>query len=182
MQKENIKGGTTALVSLFIEDKGYIANAGDSRAVLCKEGRAVRCTIDHKPDVPEEEKRIYDLGGNVTTSVDKLGRITSRVCGVLAVARALGDFSLAPYVSAEPQVHGPIDLAPENKNYFLIMACDGLWDKVTDEEAVAIVAPVEDVEQAATKLRDFAFQQGSDDNISVVVIRFPPFHPFTPKE
>lgn len=55
MKEARIKGGTTALVALFHKNDLYVANAGDSRAVLCKEGRTVRVTVDHKPDVPGTE-------------------------------------------------------------------------------------------------------------------------------
>jgi len=94
---------------------------------------------------------------------------------MLSVARAIGDFMLNPWVTPEPQIHGPFDMSPDTKTYFLIMACDGLWDRVSDEEAVSIAAPIADPERAATKLRDFAWEHGSEDNISVAVIRFPPF-------
>lgn len=177
MKKHRIKGGTTALVALFMGNKGYIANAGDSRAVLCQDGRAIRCSVDHKADLPEEMRRIKELGGEVTTEVTKNGKVMARVCGQLGVARALGDFVLEPYVSGEPQIHGPISLAVDNKNYFLILACDGVWDILTDDEAVSIVAPIGDPEKAAIKLRDVAYEKGSDDNITVIVIRFPPFLP-----
>jgi serine/threonine protein phosphatase PrpC len=76
------------------------------------------------------------LGGEVTTTTDKNGKQTFRVKGSLAVSRALGDFFLNPFVTGEPQIHGPIQITPDKKTYFLIMACDGLWDKVSDEEAV----------------------------------------------
>jgi len=227
MKEANIRGGTTALVALVLGEHLYIANAGDCRAVLFREGKIIRCSTDHKPSLPEEEKRIVSLGGHITTTIDRTGNITSRVCGVLAVSRALGDFSLNPFVSAEPDVVGPINIldcanaSPDNsmanttnnpiendqtsihndqppsslplyqyeqsdtlaqndqktaqankKDCFLIMACDGLWDKVSDEEAVALAAPIVDCGKAAARLRDYAFYQGSKDNITVVVIRF----------
>jgi protein phosphatase 1L len=175
MKKENIKGGTTALCALFIGDYGYIANSGDSRAVLCDNGLAIRYSTDHKPDVPEEEKRIRELGGSITTSIDRVGKVTSRLCGRLAVSRALGDFIFEPYICAEPEVRGPINISKKSSDFFLILACDGLWDRVTDEEAIEIVSPILDPEKAAIALRNLAYCEGSDDNISVVVVRFPSF-------
>lgn len=55
------------------------------------------------------------------------------------------------------------------------MACDGLWEVVSDQEAVDIVNEMVkkyDVEKAASKLRDIAYSRGSTDNITVMVVRF----------
>jgi serine/threonine protein phosphatase PrpC len=172
MKKDKVEGGATAICALFLQDKLYIANCGDSRAVLCYNGNTLRCSVDHRPDLPDEEKRIRALGGHITTSIDRLGKVTSRVCGRLAVSRAFGDFLLEPYVTADPYVFGPHSINLPNNNSFLILACDGVWDKVSDEDAVNIVSCIPDPQQAAAKLRDFAFSEGSDDNISVVVVRF----------
>jgi serine/threonine protein phosphatase PrpC len=56
--------GSTALVSVILQDKLYLANLGDSRAVLSRNGKAERLTSDHKPLTRYERKRIRDLGGN----------------------------------------------------------------------------------------------------------------------
>jgi serine/threonine protein phosphatase PrpC len=60
IKKQNINGGTTALISLFLRDKCYVANLGDSRAVLWqgKEKLTTRVSNDHKPHLPEEEQRV----------------------------------------------------------------------------------------------------------------------------
>ena len=58
---------------------------------------------------------------------------------------------------------------------FLILACDGVWDEVDDDDAVSIVGrrllndQQSSVGDAADALRDEAFSQGSDDNISVII-------------
>ncbi len=175
MKKENVQGGTTALCALFIGDSCYVANAGDSRGVLVENGVAIRYTIDHRPDLAEEEKRVRELGGTITTSVDKYGKVTTRLAGRLAVSRSLGDFSFEPYISAEPQIRGPFHFGQQKKDFFLILACDGLWDKLSDEEAAKIAIPIQNPERAAARLRDVAYGEGSDDNITVIVVRFPPF-------
>jgi len=54
---------------------------------------------------------------------------------------------------------------------FLILACDGVWDEVSDELAVEVVATESDPTLASCKLRDYAYLLGSDDNISVMVIQ-----------
>mmetsp|Transcript_25184 Transcript_25184/g.35282 ORF Transcript_25184/g.35282 Transcript_25184/m.35282 type:complete len:561 (-) Transcript_25184:439-2121(-) len=175
LRTAQLRGGATGLVAFIQDSQLYIANIGDCRAVLCVGGQPVRVTEDHKASLASEEQRIVKLGGFITTAIDRFGNVISRVCGQLAVTRAFGDFSLEPFVIAEPDVFGPYNLDVKEKVFFLIMACDGVWDKVSDEEAVSIVAPISDPEKAAIKLRDWAYLKGSDDNISVVVVRFPPF-------
>jgi len=55
---------------------------------------------------------------------------------------------------------------------FLILASDGLWDVVTNDEAVAMVKPIQDPQEAADKLLREASKRGSSDNITVVIVRF----------
>lgn len=75
--------GTTAITVLVKDNKLYCANAGDSRAVACRNGQLVALSSDHKPNNPEEMERIYNAGGWVEFN---------RVNGNLALSRALGDF------------------------------------------------------------------------------------------
>jgi len=179
VKKKKVDGGCTALAVLFMGDKGYVANAGDCRAVLCKENKAIRLTKDHKPDDKEEEQRIKQLGGEITSFINREGKITSRVNGILSTSRAFGDFEMAPFITSDPDV--------QVFNYmdgcrFLILACDGLWDVLSDQEAVDIAMPYVkpgyyDCEQASKRLRDVAYARGSTDNISLMIIR-----PLTPAE
>jgi len=161
MTHENIKkSGTTAIISLILGTKMYIANVGDSRAVTAKSGEGTRVSMDHKPDLPEEEKRIRNLGGFVSPN--------GRVVGMLAVSRAFGDVDLQPFVSAYPYIN-VVDVADAPE--FLIIACDGVWDVVSDQSACDIVLSEKgDVVRACMKLRDMAYQYGSQDNISVVLV------------
>jgi len=163
-------GGTTALIALIMKNTVYIANAGDSRAVLLTDDEVIRLTCDHKPDNPQEEQRIQQSGGVVTRVTNKLGKTISRVNGMLAVSRALGDIMLQPFVSAEPDVF-QFDIS--NRNRILILACDGIWDVLTDEEATSVASSESNPEQSAVKLRDTALSKGSTDNIIAVVVKFP---------
>lgn len=175
MKKDSITGGTTAICALFIGRKCYVANAGDSRAVLCKGDKAFRLSKDHKPDDPEEESRIVQAGGVVMRiNNTKLGKTIGRVNGMLAVSRALGDLFLQPYVTPEPDVKC-IEIS-SSQNQLLILACDGLWDVLSDEEATRIAVMERDPERAAIKLRDAALDKSSTDNISVVVVQLPPLY------
>lgn len=109
--------GTTALVSVVVGDKLFVANAGDSRAILVQRGaRVVPLSRDHKPSLPDELERITGLGGKVIF----WGRW--RVEGVLAVSRAIGDAHLKPYVTPEPEV---TEWEITEKDHFLVVASDG---------------------------------------------------------
>jgi len=165
MEKMNEPGGTTAVVAYFNHHHHqlFIANVGDSRAVLALHGKALRVTTDHKPELEAERERIEKVGGFV-----KNGAIT----GSLAVSRALGDFSYKPFITCDPDVFGPFSFM-EEEYQFLILACDGLWDVVSDQEAVDIVITSKNPEEAAVKLRDKALNLKSKDNVSVLVIFFP---------
>ena len=126
--------GTTACVVLITKDTIYCANLGDSRAVLCQTvKRAVPLSEDHKPDLPEEKKRI-DLAGHYVSE--------ERVDGQLALSRAMGDhnFKDQPMVKAEEQAVSPLpDITIRQRNsadQFILVACDGIWDCVSNEECV----------------------------------------------
>lgn len=112
------------------------ANIGDSRAIVCRrDGTILALTRDHKPDDPDERERIYALGGTVTFHgyVDALGKEWGchRVNGVLAMSRAIGDRSERPAVTAEPEITAlPLSALDE----FCVVATDGLWDVMSNEE------------------------------------------------
>lgn len=75
--------GSTAVVVLIIGNKMVCANVGDARAVLCRNGKAIDLSVDHKASRPDEQERIKKQGGYV---------VFGRVLGRLAVTRAFGDF------------------------------------------------------------------------------------------
>ncbi|KAG8058112.1 hypothetical protein GUJ93_ZPchr0002g23271 [Zizania palustris] len=155
--------GSTASTAILVGDRLFVANVGDSRAVVCKGGDAIAASRDHKPDQSDERQRIEEAGGFVMWAG------TWRVGGVLAVSRAFGDKLLKQYVVADPEIKEEV---VDGSLEFLILASDGLWDVVTNEEAVAMVKPIQDPEQAAKRLLQEAYQRGSADNITVVIVRF----------
>ncbi|KAI0369720.1 protein serine/threonine phosphatase 2C [Pilatotrama ljubarskyi] len=138
----------------------YCANAGDARGVLCRAGRAVRLTYDHKGTDKQEAKRIMDAGGFV---------MSGRVNGVLNVTRSLGDSSMKEFVVGSPYTT-ETELSEEDE--FLILACDGLWDVVSDQAAVELVRGIADPRKAAEELLDHAYRNYSSDNVTVLVVRF----------
>ncbi|KAL5699663.1 protein-serine/threonine phosphatase [Ranunculus cassubicifolius] len=159
---QNRDAGSTASTAILVGDRLLVANVGDSRAVICRGGNAIAVSRDHKPDQTDERQRIEDAGGFVMWAG------TWRVGGVLAVSRAFGDRLLKQYVVADPEIQEEvIDSSLE----FLILASDGLWDVVTNE-AVSMIKLMDDPEEAAKRLMQEAYQRGSADNITCVVVRF----------
>jgi serine/threonine protein phosphatase PrpC len=190
--REGKKSGSTALCALLEEkSKLYIAWLGDSQAVLVKNGKPLDIMIPHKPEREEERKRIEDLGGFVAY-VD-----TWRVNGTLAVSRAIGDPEHKPYISSEPDV---TEITLDSDDDFLILACDGLWDQLTPEEATTLVYQYicenetentqEIAENVASYLSKIAKEEGSSDNITTIVLFFKdlsqlmatPFTPLSPRD
>ncbi|KAL6888668.1 hypothetical protein ACP4OV_009694 [Aristida adscensionis] len=155
--------GSTASTAIILGDRLLVANVGDSRAVVCKGGEAIAVSRDHKPDQSDERQRIENAGGFVMWAG------TWRVGGVLAVSRAFGDKLLKQYVVADPDIKEEV---VDSSLEFLILASDGLWDVVTNEEAVAMVKPIQNPEEAAKRLLQEASQRGSSDNITIVIVRF----------
>mmetsp|Transcript_17495 Transcript_17495/g.31591 ORF Transcript_17495/g.31591 Transcript_17495/m.31591 type:complete len:293 (+) Transcript_17495:66-944(+) len=113
----------------------YTAHLGDARAVICRGGLAVRLTSqsDHKATDPDEAKRVMEAGGTI---------FNDRVNGMLAISRAFGDHQLKmPTLPKDVVSHVPDITSTEltEQDMFVIVACDGLWDVVEDQESVNLV-------------------------------------------
>lgn len=67
----------------------------------------------------------------------RLGKEIFRLEGILGLSRSFGDFQLDPYISADPDVF--VINASELDSEFIVMACDGLWDEISDQDSVKIV-------------------------------------------
>eukprot|EP00268_Persea_americana_P013040 TRINITY_DN1565_c0_g1_i5.p1 TRINITY_DN1565_c0_g1~~TRINITY_DN1565_c0_g1_i5.p1 ORF type:complete len:202 (-),score=42.45 TRINITY_DN1565_c0_g1_i5:305-910(-) len=167
--KEEVRGGTCCVTALIRDGDIVVSNAGDCRAVLCKGGVAEALTVDHRPSREDEKARIESLGGYVDCC-----RGVWRLQGTLAVSRGLGDSHLKTWVIPEPETK-IIRLKPECE--FLILASDGLWDKVSNQEAVDMVRPLftnfgdsPSPLTACKKLVDLSATRGSTDDISVMII------------
>jgi len=161
MAGKSITSGTTVANLYIIENRFLAANTGDTRVIMgTKKGRVV-LTKDHRPDLEEEKIRIENLGGEV------LYYGTPRVQGILAVSRALGDTSLKPYVSSEPRV---VEGYLGTENDYVILACDGVWDVLSPDDAIKTVRIFTDPKRAAEEISKKAIQHGSTDNITVIVL------------
>ncbi|XP_042447820.1 protein phosphatase 2C 51-like [Zingiber officinale] len=174
--------GSTAVVAVVGTKRIVVANCGDSRAVLCRGGAALPLSFDHKADRPDEMARVEAAGGRV------INWEGYRVLGVLATSRSIGDYYLKPFVISEPDV---TVTERTDKDEFLILASDGLWDVVSNEAACKIARQClngrmarmfpdavggSTATEAAALLAQLAVSRESEDNISVVVVQLKPLH------
>ncbi|EEY53201.1 protein phosphatase 2C, putative [Phytophthora infestans T30-4] len=203
----NKRDGSTVLLGLLVGGKLFVANLGDSRAVLAQADdssdeeeeedvpSAVRLSVDHKPDLKEETECVQDAGGKVIFS--GCWRVAhDQIPLRLAISRSLGDHPLkvnlpascsAPLVSVVPDVRV---LNVEAAGEYLVFASDGLWDRLSDDDAAKIVrakvaefhwseepTSSEDVTKealqfAANALVEAALLKRSMDNITAMIISF----------
>ncbi|KAL1224096.1 Protein phosphatase 2C 7 [Cardamine amara subsp. amara] len=174
--------GSTAVVALVCSSHIIVSNCGDSRAVLLRGKESMPLSVDHKPDREDEYARIENAGGKV---IQWQG---ARVSGVLAMSRSIGDEYLEPYVIPDPEV---TFMPRAREDECLILASDGLWDVVSNQEACELARkrilmwhkkngalPLAErgigedpaCQAAAEYLSKLALQKGSKDNVSIIVV------------
>ncbi|HLW72611.1 MAG TPA: PP2C family protein-serine/threonine phosphatase [Candidatus Babeliales bacterium] len=155
--------GSTASVVFIKDDIAHFAHVGDSRAVLECNGKVAFATADHKPNRPDEYVRIEDAGGVVWNG---------RVCGCLGVSRVFGDYDCdmqKHIIIAKPE-YTALPLTGDDR--FLVLASDGLWDKIKNKEVATILntSSIQSMSELAKLLLFLAIRRGSLDNITVMVI------------
>nr|BAK07762.1 predicted protein [Hordeum vulgare subsp. vulgare] len=158
-----VNSGCTALSIVKQGELMVIANVGDSRAVLATTSddgdvTAVQLTVDFKPDLPQEKARIMQCKGRVHCLGDEPGVhrvwLPDREAPGLAMSRAFGDYCVKDCgVISAPEVTQRRVTA---RDQFVILATDGVWDVLSNEEAVRIVAATPDREKAAKRLVECA--------------------------
>ena len=174
------KQGSTALFVLIskLNNKLYITtvNLGDCRAIISnKYMLAIPLSKDHKPLTYLEKKRIHKQGGVISIRPDDDPRI-----GQYSVSRSFGDGEES-FISQEPEI---IQYEYDNDN-FIVVACDGLWDVLSNQEVIDFVQTYLDVlsirknyietnsdNNIAKKLAEYALLKGSTDNVSIVIYFF----------
>ncbi|KAM9053926.1 protein phosphatase 1B isoform 1-T1 [Megaptera novaeangliae] len=167
------RSGSTAVGVMISPKHIYFINCGDSRAVLYRNGQVCFSTQDHKPCNPREKERIQNAGGSV---------MIQRVNGSLAVSRALGDYDYKcvdgkgpteQLVSPEPEVY---EILRAEEDEFIILACDGIWDVMSNEELCEFVKSrlevSDDLENVCNWVVDTCLHKGSRDNMSIVLVCF----------
>eukprot|EP00941_MAST-03F_sp_MAST-3F-sp1_P000577 g577.t1 len=165
-----MSSGCTAVTAFVTKNQNtgkshlFCANVGDARVVVAKkDGTAVRMTYDHKASDASEKKRIIEAGGFV---------MRNRVLAMLAVSRSFGDHGLKQFVSCRPYLK---DIPVEGHD-FMVLACDGVFDVMDDQEVVDFVQTYKGngmrEREVAKALVDKALEKQSTDNITVCVVFF----------
>merc|ERR1711997_651641 len=138
-KKPGNDSGCTAVVALLRGNELFVANAGDSRCVVCRDGKAIEMSFDHKPEDTPERDRIENAGGKVTPD--------GRVNGGLNLSRAIGDhaYKTNKALSLQEQMISPVpDIRTlqidTTKDSYIVLACDGIWNSLTSQEVVDFVS------------------------------------------
>lgn len=163
VSKSHSTGSTCLVILCDGKQHMWVANSGDSRAVMSKNTKG--CVIlskDHKPDAPDEKKRIEDNGGFI------MHYGVWRVNGELAVSRSIGDKRYRPLVIATPDVKR-VKMDPR-ENSMVILATDGLWDVVKNTQAVRVAGQAHQNKTSICKaLLQKAMDNDMEDNITILV-------------
>jgi protein phosphatase 1L len=175
-KKRPLSDGSTCLVALFQSQKLYVANVGDSRAVLCDlGGKVVFTSVDQKPNRKDEHRKLTQKGATVTGYPSFLYHMwplnqildVPRVNGRLAMSRSIGDVSLKDYITCDPEI---IVHEIQTTDRFLILATDGLWDVCSNRKAAKIAAQYDEPQSAANSLLEYALKKKTRDNVTVLVV------------
>ncbi|KAG0619205.1 hypothetical protein M758_4G123500 [Ceratodon purpureus] len=169
--------GSTAVVALIRGNKLYVANAGDSRCIMSRRGKAINLSVDHKPILELEKQRIQNAGGFIHAG---------RVNGSLNLTRAIGDMEfkyqteLPPdkqIVTCCPDIR-QVDLGPEDE--FIVLACDGIWDVMSSQGVVDFVSQrlptAKNLSSLCEEILDHCLspstlQQEGCDNMSIIIVQ-----------
>ena len=132
----NSFAGCTANVVLIVNGIAYVANAGDSRAVIyTNDGEVVALSTDHKPDLETEKQRIHNAGGYVSD-----GRVNDN----LNLTRAIGDleYKKNPALKPQEQIISAFPDVLEHKfnksEKFMLIGCDGIWETLSAKDIFSI--------------------------------------------
>ncbi|MBI3988025.1 MAG: protein serine/threonine phosphatase 2C family protein [candidate division NC10 bacterium] len=154
--------GATAGTFFLAGDRLTYAHIGDVRLVLVSQDKASSLTRDHRVDHPKELERIRKAGAQISYPYIMMGDRG------LMPTRSFGDTSFKSVgVIATPEV-GTRRIQPTDR--FLIVACDGLWDEVSTEEAGLLVRTCQGAEEAAERLRREVWERGGTDNLTIIVV------------
>ncbi|KAH0791618.1 protein phosphatase 2C [Histomonas meleagridis] len=160
--EKNINEGCTVAILYIYNNRIWSIGLGDTRILRIKRNyKYQRLTIDHKPLLKSEYKRLKKNGIGVSNE----GRVKKK----LSVARALGDLWCGEGLFELP---GVISYKIDDDDIGIVIACDGVWDVLDDEDVVNIIMKSNDAMDAAVNIKNTAFALESRDNISVITLMF----------
>ncbi|KAJ8336194.1 hypothetical protein SKAU_G00395370 [Synaphobranchus kaupii] len=171
--------GSTATVALLRDGiELVVGSVGDSRALLCRKGKAVKLTVDHTPERKDERERIKSSGGYVAWNSLGQPHVNAR----LAMTRSIGDFDLkGAGVIAEPDTNrisrNRCDRDENNMLHhahdaFLALTTDGINFIMNSQEICDVISQCHDPKEAAQRITEQALQYGSEDNTTALVVPF----------
>lgn len=188
--------GATAIVAKKTDHILTVANVGDSRAVLIRNGKIIQTTIDHKPSLDTERKRVLQAGASISGNYVKFGGFLGSFG--FALTRTIGDINAKkvtcdqttshptvsdclPILSAEPDIY----TWSVEKNDILLLASDGLWDVMDSSlnandnsnlqkylNQINQKQETINLDKIVKDLKIEAVKKGSRDNITILVVRF----------
>lgn len=167
--------GTTATLVVHQDQVLYVAHVGDSRLVLARrqDGKLVgeELTVDHKPSDEVERLRIQAAGGQVKRldgDIPYRVFVSGKMYPGLAMTRSIGDtVSTAAGITCEPEVK---KLEVQSDWRFLVLCSDGVWEFISSQEAVDIVArfPPAEAQKAAETLAKEAWDRWIKEEEDIV--------------
>lgn len=159
--------GTTAVIAFIMNGRLFVANVGDSRALLCKKDengvlRVMQLSADHDLSNEDELLRLYNLGLRFDTQSKgyQLGNQKNTRClGNYLVKGAYKEFeelsaAASEPITADPEIHGGVKL--DNSCGFLLLMTDGLYKSL--EEATGIDHDKVNIEIARMVDQEFKVQ------------------------
>ena len=152
----------TTLSLLFCDNNDItIANLGDSKVMLFQKGQKPVCaTVDHR--ISNKVER------DLVEKRNKWAIYADKICGRLSLSRCIGDKPYDDCLSREPNVYK----LKKEKGLRIVMASDGIWDFVREEEINKIVWSCNSPVEASKQIKNAATRRFSRDNMSVIVIFF----------
>jgi len=167
--------GSTVCVMLVNKSSGkvLVANLGDTRAIMKRDGKALQLSVDHKTTVPEETARIEKSGHTVENK---------RIDGIIAIARALGDCNFkrdeGKKVDEQPIIPIPsvnTFTLDKSRDEFLMIGTDGIYEGLENDEIIDFINtqkqdPAFNVSSLARKLLEKGLEIGCYDNMTVILL------------
>ena len=181
---ESYTSGAAHILALVYQNCLQVINLGDCRAVAqySTAHHLSDCTTtlsrDHKPQLPLERARLHRLAQSRGINPDLYHSGVWRVGEGLSLSRCSGDLDSQPWVH-----HLPTWSTSSLSDYqCIILACDGLWDVVSTETALSLATDIIQLDSwkiwgpppesgcPAERLARYALDEGSDDNVSVIIL------------